>query len=899
MAGIGGNPTRLALLLAPLLVLLLGLLGWHQYRQERAAILSEQTRLAGERHFAVAAMLADADRQLRRMETRMAGSIAASPGLGGREGELVAVSSGGVEATEWAGAAIEQGNLIGLPDLARRARGPVAAALDLLPTLALEARIAAGPREGAPAWSYFFSAAGDFITILPGARLGDFLAAAPRVPDAAALIAHWLAYPVFRLGTPEANPDRAPYWTPPYDDAGGAGRMVSHAMPVYDGARFLGIVGTDIPLAAFGARLRPMASPLGAIGLVDGAGELLAGDLAGAVPEGAGQRFERMDGEWVLARGFPGTPFRLVTVIPEAELGAVIWPSLIGPGLLLLGATAALALVLVWFDRRHLRPGLALAAYAEAAASARDTPPEPPADLPPGWAARAGAVARAFAAARADRAALVASEARYRNVVDTQTELVARHTPDGRATFANPAYCRQLGQSLATVLASEQSQFDFIAPEDHSLHEAHLASLTPEHPTATITIKVWLPRGSGDFWEEWTDTGIFDAEGRMVELQSVGRDVTEKVRAEEELRRQREALHQSEKLAALGSLLAGVAHELNNPLSIVVGYAGMLTELAEDEATRRRAGEIARAADRCARIVRTFLAMARARPAEKCAVDLGAVADQVLELAAYGLRANGIEVALVGGAPGVLADPDQIHQVVMNVILNAQQAMMETKGPRRLTIGLGESEGRAVIEIADTGPGLAPAIADRVFDPFFTTKPQGIGTGIGLAVSRGIIEAHGGAITLRSLPGGGALCRIELPGAEAAGDAPVPAPGTRPGGKERVLVVDDEPALGALLAEVLTRAGYRAEAMTDPEAALRAGADFDAVLADLRMPGLGGAELAERLVARTPRLQGRILLMTGDALRTPASGRWPLLEKPVDPEILLEAVSRALALQGS
>lgn len=878
--------------LAPLAALV-AWIGVAAYDRARASLLADEARLADERRFAVAAMLADADRRLRRMETRMRLSTGASPGLGVRAGELVAAEAQGIAATGWVHAALGRGNLIGLPDLAHTAEGPVAAALDLLGALEVEAAIG-----DTPSWSYFFSAAGDFITILPGAPLADFLGATPGVEDARGLIAHWLAYPVFRLGRPEANPGRDPYWTPPYDDAGGTGRMVSAAMPVYDGDSFEGIVGTDIPLATLAVVLDHMASPLGAIGLVADSGDVLSGggtDHArlAAMPVG-GEGFVRHGADWALVQPFPDTPFRLVTLVPEAALRARILPGLAATGLVLAAAAAGLVAVLLWAERRHLRPGLRLAAYAEAAATAGDAPPPVPAGLPPVWTARAAAVARSFAAARADRAALAASEARYRSVIDTQTELVARHTPDGRATFANSAYCRQLGRTLDEVLARAESQFDYLAPEDQARHEAHLARLTPEHPTATITVKVWLPRAPGDFWEEWTDTGIFDADGRMVEIQSVGRDITDKVRAEQELRRQREALHQSEKLAALGSLLAGVAHELNNPLSIVVGYAGMLEETAPDEPTRRRTGEIARAADRCARIVRTFLAMARSRPAEKRAVDVEAVIDQVLELAAYGLRSTGVEVVLDRGHPPPLhADPDQIHQVILNVVLNAQQAMTGADGPRRLAIRTGAEAATVVIEIADTGPGIDPAIADRVFDPFFTTKPQGVGTGIGLAVSRGIVEAHGGSITLGPAPGGGALCRITLPAAVPDTLAPpgAVAPASLPTG--RILIVDDEPAIAALLAEALAADGHDARTATSGADALHAvaAARFDAVLTDLRMPDLDGARLVPRLVAADPRLEGRILAMTGDALSATAPDGVRLLEKPVDPVTLRAALA--------
>ena len=886
------SPTRAVLLALLPLALAAALLAAVAYGRARTALLADEARLAAERRFAVAAMLADADRQLRRMETRMRLSMAA-PGPGAPE--LVPTEARGIAATEWAHAAPERGNLVGLPHLAATATGPVAAALDLLAALEVEAAIG-----GDPSWSYFFSAAGDFITILPGAPLADFLAAAPDVPDARALIDHWLGYPVFRLGTPEANPGRAPYWTPPYDDAGGTGRMVSHAMPVYGGDRFRGIVGTDIPLARLADVLDHMASPLGAIGLVTDTGDVLtgaAGDSARLAAARDGADFVRQGPDWALVDAFPGTPFRLVTLVPEASLRARILPGLAATGVVLAAAAAGLLAVLAWFDRRHLRPGLRLAAFAEAAATAPDTAPPLPGGLPAAWTARAEAVARAFAAARADRAALAESEARYRSVVDTQTELVARHTPDGRATFANPAYCRQVGQTLPELLAGAESQFDYVAPEDRARHEAHLASLTPARPTATITVKVWLPRAPGDFWEEWTDTGIFDDAGRLVEIQSVGRDVTDKVRAEEELRRQREALHQSEKLAALGALLAGVAHELNNPLSIVVGYAGMLHETAADEPTRRRTGENARAADRCARLVRTFLAMARSKPAERRAVEIDAVIDQVLELGAYGLRSNGVEVAFDRGSPAPLhADPDQLHQVVLNVVLNAQQAMTGSDAPRRLAIRTA-TEGRSVVvEIADTGPGLDPAIADRVFEPFFTTKPQGVGTGIGLAVSRGIVEAHGGTIALLPAPGGGALCRITLPVAEGAiaaesgEEPPSPAPG-------RILVVDDEPALGALLAETLAADGHDVRAVASAAAALRAVAEarFDAVLTDLRMPDLDGTRLIPRLVAADPGLRGRILAMTGDALSATPPPEVRLLEKPVDRALLRAAIADVLA----
>ncbi len=909
MGSFARGPARVWLALAGVLplALIVGVLAFHQVRQERAALLEEQLRLSAEHHFAVSEVLAASSRQLARMEARMRLSMADAPGLGARADEIETTEAGGIRASEWVHRAPERGNLIGLPDLAARARGPVAAALDLLGPLEVEALV------GGPAsWSYFFSAGRDFITILPGAALADFLAAAPPVADAQGLIDYWLGYDVFRLGMPAANPERLAYWTPPYDDAGGAGRMVSHGMPVYDGERFVGIVATDITLDALAGVLDHMATPAGVFGLVTEAGDVLtsstggASRLAGVLPGTEGV-FLRRGADWELVRPIPGTPFRFAAVVPEAELRAMVVPRLAGYGLVLAIAVLTIAAIIVWLQRQYVRPGLQLAGYVEAAALARDLP-EPPADLPAGWRAHAEAITGALEHARADRAALAASEERYRNVVNTQTEMVARHTPAGVATFVNDAYCRQVGLSREAILALEESQFNFVTADDYARHEAHMASLSPATPTATTTVKVWLPRAPGEeFWEEWTDTGIFDAEGRLVEVQSVGRDVTAKVRAEEELRRQSEALHQSEKLAALGSMLAGVAHELNNPLSIVVGYSGMLHELAGDEPTRRRTGEIARAADRCARIVRTFLAMARSRPAEPRDIAVGELIDQALELGAYGLRANGIEVEhRQGDALRIHADGDQIHQVLMNVIVNAQQAMMEVDPPRRLSIATRTEAGRAVIEIADTGPGIPPAIAARVFEPFFTTKPQGAGTGIGLAVSRSIVEAHGGEMEILAAEGGGALCRIRLPlaaGPSAAPEAPEPAPAPPPA-RGRLLVVDDEPAIAAYIAEALAGEGIDVVAAACGEEAIGlAGAGgFDAVLTDLRMPDMSGIRLAGRLVAMDPRLAGRILLMTGDTLHS-AGGELPdgiaVLDKPLDLATLRAAIRPLLAAGGA
>jgi two-component system NtrC family sensor kinase len=224
-----------------------------------------------------------------------------------------------------------------------------------------------------------------------------------------------------------------------------------------------------------------------------------------------------------------------------------------------------------------------------------------------------------------------------------------------------------------------------------------------------------------------------------------------KKRAAAELTRQRESSYQREKLAALGSLLAGVAHELNNPLSVVVARAVMLEEQGYP-ASQAAALKIRTAAERCARIVRTFLAMARQQPPERGPVAINDVVTAALDMTVYTVRTSGIEVALdlAKDIPPILADADQLHQVLLNLIVNAQQLLQDRPGPRRIRVASRYDPDTRVIHIAvaDNGPGIPEHLRARVFEPYFTTKPTGQGTGMGLAVSHGIVEAHGGTLRL-------------------------------------------------------------------------------------------------------------------------------------------------------
>jgi len=234
------------------------------------------------------------------------------------------------------------------------------------------------------------------------------------------------------------------------------------------------------------------------------------------------------------------------------------------------------------------------------------------------------------------------------------------------------------------------------------------------------------------------------------------RDLTAAKRAEAEIRRQRNALHESEKLAGFGSLLAGVAHELNNPLSIVIGHADLLEEEAQEAASPAigsRAEKIRLAAQRCAQTVRTFLAMARQRGIRRKRVEPAALVQVVLDLLGDECSAAGIELRcnVPATLPLLQGDPDQLHHVLTNLVINARQALQAVSQPRWIEVAATVEGSVLEIAVADNGPGVAEALRGRIFDPFFTTKKPGAGTGIGLAVSKGIVEAHGGTLTLDHL----------------------------------------------------------------------------------------------------------------------------------------------------
>ena len=385
------------------------------------------------------------------------------------------------------------------------------------------------------------------------------------------------------------------------------------------------------------------------------------------------------------------------------------------------------------------------------------------------------------------------------------------------------------------------------------------------------------------------------------------RDLTEQLRIEEELGQQRDQLYQNEKMSAMGELLAGVAHELNNPLSVVVGHSLMLREDCTDPDTLRQVEKISDSAERCARIVKTFLTMARQEPAKMQRVNINEIVQTAVDVARYGDSSAGVEMACDLGVdlPLVCADHDQITQVFINLILNGEQAIRDSGEGQNITVqtrGLADGTGIEIL-IEDDGPGIPEHIHGRIFEPFFTTKDVGEGTGIGLALCHRIVQTHNGRITLEPAPIRGSVFKVVLPVDTAMAEPPdTPVKAENIPAKTRILIVDDEEDVADLNAEILTRAGYQVEVFNHADAALESlqHTAYDLILSDLNMPETDGRGFFEAIKQDFPDMIRRTGFVTGDTMGRSSQSflqeaKRPCVEKPVSPKELRTFVTEILA----
>jgi PAS domain S-box-containing protein len=371
------------------------------------------------------------------------------------------------------------------------------------------------------------------------------------------------------------------------------------------------------------------------------------------------------------------------------------------------------------------------------------------------------------------------------------------------------------------------------------------------------------------------------------------------------LRETQAQLVQAAKMSALGQLVSGVAHELNNPLSVIVGYGQLLLAREVPSTVLRPIELMVAQADRMAKIVRNLLLFARQRPAERTTVNLNEVLEQTLALRVNQMQISAIAVEkkFTRGLPSVMADPHQLEQVFLNLLLNAEQAMLEAKNGGRITLITGVNrDGRSVFaEVIDDGPGIAADALPHVFEPFFTTKTVGTGTGLGLSVSYGIVEEHGGHLVVESRPGR-TVFRLELPIAQSTAArraAPAGSPMVVTGDGRSALVVEDEASVLDLIVTILSQTGWRVDVASGGHEGLERVRQqrYDLIVSDIRMPDGDGEEFYRNATEGDPSLGQRFIFITGDTANREAftfltDAGALLVEKPFQPAFFLDAVRR-------
>ncbi len=459
---------------------------------------------------------------------------------------------------------------------------------------------------------------------------------------------------------------------------------------------------------------------------------------------------------------------------------------------------------------------------------------------------------------------VTSTEERYRSLFDQASEAIIITTAgDLRILELNQTAQRLLGLSREEAHQQILTNFCQIGASDKPPKTAdEWFSWICRQPNLTLV------RRNGGSTHSEVDGALIDFDGRPA-YQFFFREMTERARLEQQLR-------QAEKLSALGQMISGVAHELNNPLAVIKGYLELI--LAHHELqpqTRSDLQKVAHECSRTAKLVRNFLAFAREQPSHRTMVDFNELIDRVAELRRFDVRSAGIELKLelAPKLPKTYADADQAQQILMNLITNAIHATEKQPKPRRVKIKTIHKDELLQIWVEDNGPGVPVDIESKIFEPFFTTKPVGTGTGLGLSIAHSIMTDHHGRIFYQTSSIGGAGFVLEFP---LVSVATTPSGATteiirKPASTEKVepaqiLVLDDEQTIAELLCEMLSMLGHQPMLALNPNKALELidQRDFDVILSDFRMPIMNGQEFHQKVAEKKESVARRIIFLTGD-----------------------------------
>lgn len=500
------------------------------------------------------------------------------------------------------------------------------------------------------------------------------------------------------------------------------------------------------------------------------------------------------------------------------------------------------------------------------------------------------------------------SEGRFRRLTENARDVIYRMAlPSGRYEYVSPACGTMFGYPPEDFMEDPTLITRVIHPDWRDYFRTQWTRLLQGDMPPFYEYQILHPSGETR-WVNQRNVLIRDAAGRPAAIEGIVTDITKFKQLEDERERMDLELRQAHKMEAIGTLAGGIAHDFNNILFSILGHAELASmDVEEDGEVAASLREIRTASLRARDLVKSILTFSRAEVQQQEPVDLAEVIREAEALLRGSLPADiRIVTEIESGCGPVLAEPSQIHQVIMNLCTNASQAMEDTGGT--LSIGLstppqaGGGPGCVELTVRDTGTGIPQDILTRVFDPYFTTKPAGKGTGFGLAVVHGIVTGAGGSIDVDTAPGQGTAMKITLPVTD--GTAPQAAvPETiRLEGDARILYVDDEPAILSFVGKLLARRGYHVTAVSTGREALdllrQDPAAFDLLITDQMMPEMKGTQLAESAAGIRPDLP--IVICTGFCEDLEAlAGRHAVVTKPIDRDGLLAAIREALEIRCS
>jgi two-component system, NtrC family, sensor kinase len=495
------------------------------------------------------------------------------------------------------------------------------------------------------------------------------------------------------------------------------------------------------------------------------------------------------------------------------------------------------------------------------------------------------------------------SQKEWETTFDAMQDCVSVHDTTGKVIRANVALARRLKTIPQKVIGRYCSEI-------YGLDGSGLNSCRHTHTLKSESLcveEIALPVMGGTF--QISVSPWYDKNNRLAGSIHVAKDISN-----EKLLQQQ--LIQSEKLSAIGELISGIAHELNNPLTGVMGYSQLLQLRKDiDERAKENLHKINDLALRCQKIVQNLLSFARKQKPERTLSDINDILEKTVELRSYELQVNNIEISreLDRHIPKTIADAHQLQQVFLNIMTNAEHAMLEAHGKGRLIIRTrtDDSNPRIIVEIIDDGPGIPESHLTRIFDPFFTTKEVGKGTGLGLSLSYGIIKEHGGNIYAQSQLGEGSAFAIELPIIACLQEEPKPAPELTPQALQfenlvrdkRILVVDDEKYILDFFIEVFRAYPMQVDTASDGYMAMKKmqKEDYDLIVTDFKMPHMSGRDLFHWITENRPHLTNRIIFVTGDTVSLETRSFFEdsqnlYLAKPFKIEEVKEAIQQTLEL---